>query len=83
MKTNLNRVIESEQDALEYLWELYDNGEAYHPEDDASDIVYRSTDIQPNEDEIEQLNSLMECVYMYIYDPCEILLKWINGDYKR
>ena len=79
MKTNLNRTIETEYDAIEFLTELYQNKEDYHPEDDAHDIVWRKDIPPPTIEECDLLNALMESIYKNTdVDPCEVLLDLHN-----
>ena len=79
MKTNLNREIITEYDAVEFLTELHQNGEEFHPEDDAHDIVWRNLKVPPTSAERDQLNKLMDQIYENTdIDPCEILLDLIN-----
>lgn len=81
MKTNLNRTILTNQDAIDFLVELHRNGEAYHPEDDAHDIVWHHCDTEPSWDECEKLNDLMDDVYQNTnIDPCAVYLNYeMNG----
>lgn len=74
MRTTLPIEINSIQDAEKFLKELNDNGEAYHPEDDAFDIVWNGT--EPVENEKTHLNELMDQCYEFgtSFDPCEYLL---------
>ena len=84
MKTNLDRKIQDTDQAIAFLTELYRNGESYHPEDDAHDIVWNSKsiwggsygipkkDVPTFEDE-NKLNHLMEQCFIHC-DPCEILI---------
>jgi hypothetical protein len=75
MKTNLDRTITNEYEAVQLLAELWRNGEAFHPEDDAHDIVWNGVKVPPTEAECDQLNRLMEEIYTNTdVDPCEILL---------
>lgn len=85
MKTNLNRAITNEYDAVEFLYELWENGEEYHPEDDALDIVWNGIPHaeRPTEDECKQLNSLMESIYFNTdIDPCAILVLLTNRGHR-
>ena len=75
MKTNLNIEIRSQEDAEAFLVALNDNGEAFHPEDDAHDVLWSRMDI-PSKDDLDRLNELMEACFAFC-DPCEILLNQI------
>lgn len=79
MKTNLDRTILSPEDAKAYLRELYDNEEFYHPEDDAGSCL--GVDISPGE--VVKLNELMEQVYQFIEDPCEVFMDWVTESLKK
>ena len=77
MKTNLDQPITNADEAKAYLTELFNNGESYHPEDDANDIIW--TDFEPTEEELNRLNENMELVYKVAdFDPCGFLLKLMN-----
>lgn len=74
MKTDLNRTIASVDDAKQFLIDLFNNGESYHPEDSAFDIIW--DDIEPSKAQLEELDNLMAAVYVYAspdFDPCELL----------
>jgi hypothetical protein len=57
MKTNLPEQIDSVQEAKDFLKEMVENGEIYHPKEDAFDIVWKSP--PPTEDQMILLNKLM------------------------
>lgn len=87
MKTNLPYQITSIQEAKDFLTELHHNGEAFHPEDDALDIVWRGDD--PETWELYRLNALMKDIYNLegnedpqnmIFDPCGFLLDLDNNE---
>lgn len=74
MKTVLPVAITTIEQAKAYLTDLYNNGEAYHPEDNAHSIAW-SLPVQPTTDEREQLNKLMNDIYaLKRIDPCEFIL---------
>ncbi len=85
MKTKLPAHITTVQRSIYFLTELHNNSEAYHPEDDATDIIWNMPDDQlPTQAECEQLNVLMSDIYALpgnesvqsmVFDPCELLLK--------
>jgi hypothetical protein len=85
MKTNLPESITSVEEATRFLTELFNNNEAYHPEDDAFDIVWQS--VNPTEAEKRQLNKLMNQIYDLPeawspqnpngFDPCAVLMDLI------
>lgn len=75
MRTKLFRSIDNEQEARQFLKELFDNGESYHPEDDARDIIF--PEVNPTYDERNKLNSLMAQSYNLLsdtFDPAGYLL---------
>lgn len=88
MKTNLNRTIDSKTSAIDFLFELYQNNEMFHPDDDASDIILKE---MPNEEQIDTINKLMDDCFK-VCDPgdlsCQILFdnavpfKWIDDNKK-
>lgn len=72
MKTPLyNVTINSKESAKLFLSILHENGESYHPEDDAFDIDFGK---RVSNSDRQQLNALMAQVNKFI-DPCEFLLK--------
>lgn len=58
MRTQLPFCIDTVEEAQEFLRELFDNGESYHPEDDAHDIIWNGTHVDMFEK--DRLNELME-----------------------
>jgi DNA-directed RNA polymerase subunit F len=74
MITILPQSITTISEAKKLLKDLYDNGESFHPEDDATDL---SGDPFTKE-EGEKLNTLMEQIYTITssdkFDPCKYLL---------
>ena len=73
MKTNLDISIQTDEQAVNFLTELHDNNESYHPEDNAHDIIWDEN--RPTKTECDQLNNLMNQIYENTdVDPCEILL---------
>lgn len=92
MKTTLPTTITTIEEAEAFLTDLYNNGESYHPEDDAHDIVW-SGDIFgfPSRDDAMQLNELMHQIYALpgndgrhtdlAFDPCEFLNQLENSQH--
>lgn len=88
MKTNLNRSINSKASAIDFLWELHQNGEMFHPDDDASDIIFID---MPNEEQIGTINKLMDDCFK-VCDPIDldyhilfddaVPFKWIDDNKK-
>jgi len=75
MKTNLERTIKTDQEAIDFLTELYRNGECFHPEDDAHDVVWHGLKSPPTGYECELLNLLMGQIESNTnIDACEILI---------
>ena len=83
MKTILPASIAKVNQAKQLLTNLHTNGESYHPEDDATDIVW--TDCKsPTPQECVRLNKLMKDIYdlpenkaaypKLSFDPCVFLL---------
>ena len=83
MKTKLPISIKTKIEAEKFLKELHDNGEVFHPEDDAHDISWNGVNVSKKE--ADQLNKLMKDIYnipeMSNYpnnkewDACGFLLK--------
>jgi len=59
MKTTLPKRITSRVGAKAFLTELERNGEAFHPQDDAFQIVWKDEANAPNLHECRHLNTLM------------------------
>lgn len=76
MKTTLPTRIETKEQAIAFLTELHRNGEAFHPEDDATECGF-------SQEDGTKLNELMEQIYDLDgnngnhkdpkFDPCEVL----------
>jgi len=62
MNTRLPIKIETIEGAKQFLTELNNNDEIYHPEDDAHDVDWTNT-IEPTNEEKDQLNKLMDDIY--------------------
>lgn len=87
MKTLLPQSIDTIEEAKAFLRKLHLNGEAFHPEDDAHEIVWECSSA-PTIKEQKQLNKLMVDIYtlpgnkdkhplQFAFDPCDFLL-WLN-----
>jgi hypothetical protein len=73
MKTNLDRTITTQDEAEDFLNELFENGESFHPEDSAHEIVWASCPT-PTHNEMIKLNNLMNATFHFDgFDPCEYL----------
>jgi len=74
MKTQLPSEIKTIESAKKFLSDLSNNGESFHPEDDAHDIIWSCE--SPSESECDQLNKLMDDIYqLEDFDPCGFLLE--------
>lgn len=62
MKTALPDSIKTVEEAKAFLTALHSNSEAFHPEDDAHDILWDLENV-PTYEECEQLNKLMDDIY--------------------
>lgn len=88
MKTTLPAKITTIEEAQDFLLELLENGEAYHPEDPAKDIEDGSGNRLFTDEEAEKLDGLMIDIYYLpengnnardnpnalVFDPCEYLM---------
>lgn len=61
MKTTLPASITSIDEAKQFLTDLHNNNESFHPEDDAFDIYWQTTEVSDEEKEL--LNKLMNDIY--------------------
>jgi hypothetical protein len=89
MKTILPEKISTIKEAKDFLTELHKNGESFHPEDDANDLVGDPF----TKEEGDKLNQLMADIYnlpgndgfhdgRILFCPCEHLLS-LDHDYMR
>jgi len=92
MKTTLPEAIRTIDEAKSFITELYQNGESYHPEDDAHEIIWNLPDKQkPTPDQCVQLNKLFNDIYDLVdiqspvgpheFDPCGFLLDLFYEDH--
>lgn len=78
LRTKLPVTIKSINDVKGFLRSLHTNGETYHPEDDANDVVWHT--VNPTVKEHNELNRLMSEIYALPeaktgdFCPCEFLL---------
>jgi len=77
MKTQLPQTITTAEEAKAFLDELWRNGETFHPDDNAHDIVWCShVDPKPTFEQCEQLNNLMDdMLTIPHFDPYSYLLE--------
>jgi hypothetical protein len=91
MKTPLPTDIKTIEQAKEFLSALHGNGETFHPEDDAFDILWNMPEQDmPTMAECERLNKLMDEIYNLegnndpqnmVFDPCGYLLDLDKNSY--
>lgn len=76
MKTKLPAAITTQDEAEDFLNELFENGEHFHPEEDAENIINLETkEAIFTSQEAKKLNQLMGVMLYEIadFDPCEYL----------
>jgi hypothetical protein len=79
MKTILPEHITTIEEAEKLLTDLHNNGESFHPEDDANDIIWVCE--APTAQECDHLNVLMSDIYnLNGFDPCDFLLNLMNPE---
>lgn len=85
MKTILPQSINTVEEAKAFLTDLHNNGEAYHPEDNAASVGHLKGH-KLTKGECWQLDKLMGEIYglqganiKMDFDPCEFLLQ-LNGE---
>lgn len=78
MITVLPESINSVEEAKNFLQSLYNNGEHYHPEDNAHDLIWDMIN-EPSEVECDQLNKLMRDIYSL--PECEMKRDDERGNY--
>lgn len=76
MRTNLDRKINSLQDAHDYMRDLHKNGELYHFDDDAHKIDWEHTVCSP--EEADKVNYLRDRVWEFDQDPHQLGL-WLSN----
>ena len=88
MKTKLPEKITNVDEAKEFLTALHSNGEQFHPEDDANDIINSRNDHLFTKEEGDKLNKLTEQIYALPgvpdeWDPCDHYLKLFGHTYEK
>lgn len=90
MKTELPEKITTIEEAENLLSALWENGESFHPEDNAHDIIWGTIpkDEQPTAAECDKLNALMSQIYDLkdvpeLFDPCGFILDFIDDEERR
>ena len=79
MKTTLPDKILNEGQAIAFLTALHDNNEAFHPQDDANDVIWNTC--KPTRKERDKLNDLMEqCYKLPGFCPCGVLVDLLIRD---
>lgn len=74
MKTILPESIHTIDQAKQFLADLYNNKEAWHPEDNPADCL------EIDEETAMHLQMLLEHIYTFDFDPCEYYLSLIKTD---
>jgi hypothetical protein len=78
MRTKLPEAITTKEQAAEFLTDLFNNHESYHPEDDATNINWFlvADEQKPTHEECVQLNKLMDDIWELRseFDACGHLL---------
>lgn len=89
MKTKLPEAITTVEEAKAFITDLFNNGEGYHPEDDAFDVIWTSSN--PTIVEKMQLNKLMADIYdlpgnedyrNMVFDPCGLFCDLSNPNWR-
>ena len=76
MKTRIPQSIRSEETAKRFIDKLVKNGEVFHFEDDAFDIVDAKGEYVFNENEARRMNLAISKMYdIEGFDPCEYFIK--------
>lgn len=80
MKTSIPQQINDMNEVRSFLKALYDNGESYHPEDPAADIIGNDDKALFTKEEADKLDATMTRIYEICdankQDPCEIILNF-------
>ncbi len=83
MKTTLPPSIKTIEEAQAFLTQMEANGESYHPEDDAHEIIGQNGKELFTSAEAETLNALMdEISELKGFDACEFILN-LDEDYRN
>lgn len=84
MQTLYTQSIQKEQDAEGFLFSLYQQGLAFHPEDSAETIINTKTGKRTFTDrEAASINERMSEVFSVMDDPCDYLLGLMCPDSDR
>lgn len=79
MNTILPESITSVSEAKKYLSDLHHNGEAYHPDDDAHDVLFQTCN--PSSVQRDKMNYLMSQVFTFdSLDPYAFLIDLNNSN---
>ena len=89
MKTKIPDSIKTIEESKTFLTDLYNNGESFHPEDDANDCIGHIATLE----EGNKINDLMADIYnlpgndgkhdnSIIFCPCEFLLN-LDPEYSK
>jgi len=80
MKTTLPTKIETVEEAKNFLTDLCNNGESYHPDSSAFDIVWPNI-VSPTIKEMKQLDCLMDMIMALDFDPYKTIFDLIHNEY--
>jgi hypothetical protein len=69
MKTTLPESINSEAEAKRFLAQLAKNGELYHPDDPAADVITIGNNRLFTDEEAPKVDALMKQVFEHLPDP--------------
>lgn len=69
----------SESDGHGFLFQLYQLGLSYHPEDNAREVVRRGGERVFTDSEAAALNLRMFEAFEHVADPCAFLLDLMHG----
>lgn len=71
MKTDLFRPLTTPEEARQYIQDLCDNGEIYHFDDDAEDVIWDG--FTPTSEDIRQLDANRDRLFEVLEDPFEFV----------
>ena len=72
--------ITNQQQAEDWLWGMHNEGLSFHPEDSPDTVISSRTKTRIFTDaECVHVRDRITEVYMYLDDPCDVLLSFMHG----
>jgi hypothetical protein len=72
---NFNKPITSENDAEQFLYELFNEDLLFHPEDDPATIINNHNEYIFTGEECILINQRITEIYQHMIDPCKFIIE--------